>query len=176
MPTRPFVVPKAAAGSSSPCWGRSWTCGASRGGCPRSSSRACPPAAGSPLTPGPRETALPMGARGAPAGREVTGTPLPAPTSAAARAHRSQAGLPGDPRAGGPQGGVWALPRAGPTAGAARPQRRSGPWGASCWARGPAFQKPAGVGGRGLLQGPLSLVGRGRLGVLMPGGPRRVGR
>lgn len=50
VPTRPFVVPKAAAGSSSPCWGRSWTCGASRGGCPRSSSRACRPAAGAPPT------------------------------------------------------------------------------------------------------------------------------
>lgn len=64
VPTRPFVVPKAAAGSSSPCWGRSWTCGTSRGGCPRSSSRACRPAAG----------ALPTtAARGARPGRAAAG-------------------------------------------------------------------------------------------------------
>lgn len=81
VPTRPFVVPKAAAaGSSSPCWGRSWTYGASHGGCPRSSFRACRPAAGAPPTPpsrpaGPWTTAPPMGARGLPAGGEVTGLP-----------------------------------------------------------------------------------------------------
>lgn len=93
----PFVVPKAPAGSSSPCSGRSWTCGASRGGCPRSSSRACRPAAGAPPTPpsrpaGPRTTA-PKGARGARWGRaaarlaaprrdppEVTGPARHAPT------------------------------------------------------------------------------------------------
>lgn len=173
MPTRPFVVPKAAAGSSSPCWGRSWTCGASRGGCPRSSSRACPPAAGAPPTPGPRETAPPMGALGAPAGREVTGTPPPAPTSAPARAHRSQAALPGDPRARGPQGRRVGSPQGGADCWGCKALAEVGSVGASCQARGPAFQKTAGVGGGcGLLQGPLSLVGRGRLGVLMPGGPR----
>lgn len=66
VPTRPFVVPKAAAGSSSPCSGRSWTCGASRGGCPRSSSRVCPPAAGAPT----KTAAL----RGARTGRAAAGS------------------------------------------------------------------------------------------------------
>lgn len=80
MPTPPFVVPKAAAGSSSPCSGRSWTCGASRGGCPRSSSRVCPPAAGAPT-----KTAALLGARTGraaagsagqrPGPREVTASP-----------------------------------------------------------------------------------------------------
>lgn len=67
VPTRPFVVPKAAAGSSSPCSGRSWTCGASRGGCPRSSSRVCPPAAGAPT-----KTAAAL--RGARTGRAAAGS------------------------------------------------------------------------------------------------------
>lgn len=92
VPTRPFVVPKAAAGSSSPCWGRSWTCGASRGDGPRSSSRACRPAAGAPPTASrpaaPRKTAR----TGARAGRAVAwpAAPHPGPPEVT--------GLPGAPR------------------------------------------------------------------------------
>lgn len=81
MPTRPFVVPKAAAGSSSPCSGRSWTCGASRGGCPRSSSRVCPPAAGAPTKTAAALRGARMGRAAAgsagqrPGPREVTASP-----------------------------------------------------------------------------------------------------
>lgn len=88
---RPFVVPKAkAAGGSRPCWGRSWTCGASRGGCPRSSSRACPPAAGAPPTPPPPSRPpgppppAPKGVPGASGARAAAGPPE---VTAAARPH-----------------------------------------------------------------------------------------
>ena len=88
----------------------------------------------------------PMGARGAPAGREVTGTPPPAPTSAPARAHRGQAALPGDPRARGPQGRRVGSPQGGADCWGCEAPAEVGSVGASCQARGPVFQKPAGVG------------------------------
>lgn len=135
VPMRPFVVPKAAAGSSSPCWGRSWTCGASRGGCPRSSFRACRPAAGAPPTPrrptGPRTTAARAG-RGAacpavrhPGPPEVTGSPA-APRSAPTQPHSR-------PRAWGP--GVGVCPASGPQF---QPGWGLGGWGHSCSEAGPS--------------------------------------